>query len=547
MLSLRVLNCPMKRIVFFFVFFAVSVLCVQSAPPKAVVTIVISQARYDNMVRFVQNMPEGGIRKLMNEGAVFLDARYNFMQTITPATLATLTTGADPSMHGVVATQWIDYTTNNTVKLIDDPAAVGLDSDEGKGKYSNINITTPTLGDRLSEESPESKVVTIAASPLSAVVMGGEHSDVYWLDETRGNWVSSTAYMQELPQWVKDYNDLRIAKQYLDYVWEPIMPLAEYVNTGYLVIDECKNEKRMHRIEDMGYQRQEDLTIDYPWILYTPAGNSLVTEFAKQAVIGMGIGTDDKVDLVNICYDAPRIAGEYFGPESVEVEDMFYRLDRDIAGLIEFMEGITGKGNVVFVLTSDHGSSDSFDAGRGQRQRFNTSQFKVIVNGFMNAQYGMGDWVVDYCDRQLYLNRNQIYMSNLSLEEVQNRVAAFVLQFRGVSHVLTSTAMSNSFFSGSYAEKMQNSFYPRRSGDLTINLMPGWIEEIPGKRAGSGSMYEYDTHVPLVIFGTQVYGERISRSVNMRDVAPTLAKIMGISRPMASEGEEIDEITKFYE
>ncbi len=537
----------MKRLFSLFALSAVIAAPAYAAAPKMVVNIVVSQARYDYLSRFTQNMPEGGIRRFMNEGAVFLDARYNFMQTITPAALATLSTGANPSMHGVVATQWIDYTTNNTIKLIDDTAARGLDSDDGNGKYSNKNITTPTLGDRLAEEKPESKVVTIAADPMSAVVMGGRHSNVYWIDDTRGNWVSSTAYMDELPGWVRDYNKLRVAEQYLGYTWEPAMPLVKYSNTCYLVVESCKHDKRMHRVADMGYEKREGLAFDYPRILYTPAGNSLVTEFAKRAMLGMEMGTDDKVDLINICYDTPRIAGEYFGGESIEIEDMFYRLDRDIAGLIEFAEGITGKGNAVFVLTSDHGSSDSFDAGQVERQRFNASQFKVIVNGFMNAQWGPGDWVVDYCDRQLFLNRNKIYMSNLSLEEVQNRVAAFVLQFRGVSHVLTSTAMSNSFFSGSYAEKMQNSFYPRRSGDLMLNLMPGWIEETDGKRAGAGSMYEYDTHVPLIILGTQVYGERISRTVDMRDVAPTLAKIMGISRPIASEGEEINEITKFYE
>lgn len=520
----------------------------QTAPPKIVVNIVVGQMRYDYFSRFVQNMPEGGFRRFMAEGAVFLDARYNFMQTISPATLATLTTGADPSMHGVVATKWIDYTTNNTVGLIDDSSAIGLDSDEGNGKFSNINITTPTLGDRLAEEKPQSKVVTIAADPVSAIVMGGRHSDVYWLDDSRGNWVSSTAYMDKLPEWVQKYNNLRVAQQYLKYTWTPSVSVSKYINSGYLVMESCKSEKRMRRIADMGYTKREGLSLDFPWILYTPAGNSLVTEFAKQAIVGMEMGADTHVDLINICYDPTRLAGTYFGPESVEVEDMYYRLDREIAGLMEFIEGITGKGNVIFVLTSDHGSSDSFDySTRTERQRFNTSQFKVIVNGFMNAQYGAGDWVVDYCDRQLYLNRNQVYMANLSLEEVQNRVAAFVLQFRGVSHVLTSTSMQNSFFSGSYAEKMQNSFYPRRSGDLTVNLMPGWIEEADGKRAGSGSMYEYDTHVPLAIIGTQVYGQRIPRTVNMRDVAPTLARIMGISRPIASEGEEINEITRFYE
>lgn len=517
-----------------------------AATPKLVVNIIVSQMRYDYLMRFAGNMPEGGFRRFLSDGAVFTDARYNFMQTISPATLATLTTGADPSMHGVVATRWIDYTTNQPVSLIDDPQAIGLGSDYGSGQYSPLNITTPTLGDRLTEEKPGSRVITIAADPVSAIVLGGQHSDVYWIDDARGCWVSSTAYMERLPAWVEGYNGLRVAQQYLDYNWEPYLAKYQYNNTTYLLMD-FGGESRMKKVSDMGYAKREGLSIDYPWVLYTPGGNVLVTEFAKQAMQNSEVGQDAYPDLINVCYDSPRLAGEYFGVESAEVEDMFYRLDREIAGLMAFAEERAGKGNVVFVLTSDHGASDSFDNGPRERPRFNVSQFKVIVNGFMSAQYGPGEWVVDYCDRQLYLNRNLIYMNGLSLEEVQNRVAAFVLQFRGVAHVLTSTAMQNSFFSGSYAEKMQNSFYPRRSGDLTVNLMPGWIEEAPGKRTSSGSMYEYDTHVPLMILGTPAFGQRITRTVNMRDLAPTLARIMGISRPIASEGEQIEEIVRFYE
>lgn len=540
-------NFDMKRLLSLALFAALACASpVYSSPPKMVVNIVVSQMRYDYFTRFVQNVPDGGFRRFLNEGAVFLDARYNFMQTTTPAALATITTGADPSMHGVVSSRWVDYTTNQVVDLIEDRSVIGLDSDDGNGKYSNVNIITPTLGDRLEEDNPYSKVVTVAADPVSAIVLGGQTDNVFWIDDTRGTWVSSTAYMEKLPKWAEKYNDLRVAGQYLDYEWTPSIPASRYVNTVYQVMN-MKSEKRMRKIADAGYQKRENLKLDYPRVLYTPGGNTLVTDFAKQAVIGLELGDNEHIDLVNICYDAPRFAGDYFGMESAEVEDMFYRLDREIAGLVDFVEEITGKGNAIFVLTAAHGASDSFDYGRKERDKFNASQFKVIVNGFMNTQYGTGEWVVDYCDRQLYLNRNLIYTNGLSLEEVQNRVSAFVLQFRGVSHVLTSTALQGSSFNGGYAEKMQNSFYPRRSGDLTINLMPGWIEEVPGERASSGSMYEYDTHVPLMFLGGQVYAERVARTVNMRDVAPTLAKMMGISRPVASEGEEIEEITRFYE
>ena len=171
----------------------------------------------------------------------------------------------------------------------------------------------------------------------------------------------------------------------------------------------------------------------------------------------------------------------------------------------------------------------------------------MILNGFLSAQYEPANWILGYSERQIYLNREMIYKYGFDLEEIQSRAATFALQFRGVSGALTASDMQSGYFGKGYGEKMQNSFYPKRSGDITINLMPGWIEELPGKRSASGSMYEYDTHVPLMILGTPVFGQRITRTINMRDVAPTLARVMGISRPIASEGDPIEEIVRFYE
>jgi predicted AlkP superfamily pyrophosphatase or phosphodiesterase len=506
--------------------------------PRLVVNIVVSQMRYDYLSRFGKNLSEGGFKRIMRDGISFTDSRYNFMQTTTPATLATLTTGADPSTHGIISERWIDYTTNFTVPLIDDATVSGLDCDAGIGRYSPKNITVPTLGDRLREDNRKSKVMTIAYSPTSAIVLGGMSSDVYWIDDTRGSWVSSTAYMKQLPQWVKSYNQMRIASQYIDYTWNMSRQRNLYINTVYSAIN--VGDTRASRIKSKALSR------NYQGIGTTPVGNTLVAEFAKQAIIYEELGKDENVDLLNICFDASRNISETYGGESMEVEDMFYRLDTELSSLLTFISSQLNMEDVVVVVTADHGASDSYDYGHNPREMFNSAQFKVIVNGFMNAQYGSGEWVIDYCDRQLYLNRNLIYTKGLSLEEVQNRVAAFVLQFRGVSHVLTSTAMQTSYFSGSYAEKMQNSFYPKRSGDLTINLMPGWIEERDGRRVASGSMYEYDVHVPLMILGHGFHGQTVSRTVDMRDVAPTLARVMNISRPIASEGALIEEVVRQY-
>lgn len=518
----------------------------EAEPPRLIVNIVVSQMRYDFLTRFADGFGTGGFRRFEREGTVYDESYYNYMLTTSAASLATLTTGSNPSTHGVAGDYWIDYTTGRKISLVDDASVRGLDCDDGRGCYSNANLTVPTFADALLDYSPESRVVTVACDPASAVVMGGRRSDVYWIDDARCCWATSTAYKPMLPGWVSKYNEERYNASFLDYHWTLLNDRNVYVNRRYSRLEpvnavETGSRKRgfLSRIFT-----RPTVSRDYDKILTTPAGNTIVFEFARRAIMNEQLGGDEFTDVLNICLDAPRYIGELYGPESMEVEDMFYRLDADLEDFLGFVYAqADSPEQVLVVLSSDHGSSDSFDIGDGPRERFNPRQFCVILNSFMIAQWGEGDWVADYVDRQVYLNRNLIYSRGLNLEEVQNRVAAFALQFRGISHVMTSTAMQNSYFGSSYAQLMQNSFYPRRSGDLTINLMAGWIEEREDVRSLSGSMYGYDTHVPLMWLGWRVPAARhVYRSVDMCSVAPTLARIVRIGRPIASTALPLDEI-----
>ena len=232
--------------------------------------------------------------------------------------------------------------------------------------------------------------------------------------------------------------------------------------------------------------------------------------------------------------------------ELTEDEASFRSLTRswfEHSDLYTILKLLSERGHTV-VITSDHGTSPSYDAGIVERDRFNAAQFQVIVNSFLCAQHGPGEWVVDYEDNNLYLNHTLIYNKGLDLAAIQNEAATFAMQFRGVSHALSSTAMRSSYFGSGYGEKMQNSFYPRRSGDVVVNLMPGCIEERPDVRSKSGSMYGYDTTVPLVLYGGGIPARRVGRSVDMTSVAPTLAYLLDIPEPAASEGTVLEEFRK---
>ncbi|MEG2060698.1 MAG: alkaline phosphatase family protein [Alistipes sp.] len=517
----------MKHPIFLFAIAALAVTEIQAAKPRLVVNIVVSSMRAEELDRCLPNCSDGGLRRLVEGGTLFTDCSYDYQQTTTPVSLATLTTGAMPSSHGVIGARWQDYVENKAVAL-----AVGR---KGIGPY---NLVAPTFAETLRQHAPDSKAVTIAAEATSAVVMSGRGGETFWIDSTHCGWITSPYYAAELPTWIADSNREKYNLSFIAPEWRTLLERNRYTNIRNWDITLSGKKKEL----DQSGKGRLKLATDFERLLYTPAGNSAVLSFAKQAVAQYKLGADTTPDLLNICLDASRHITESYGPESVEVEDMFYRLDRDLADFFTFLFAQVKNGEVLIVLTSDHGTSPSFDAGREEVDRFNTRQFEVIVNGFLNVRYGVGSWVLEYENKCIYLNHNLIYERGLDLASVQNEVAIFAMQFRGVSHALSATAMRTSYFGSGYARKMQNSFYPRRSGDVILNLIPGWIELDERNVSASGSLYHYDTDVPLIFYGTGAGVQRITRHVDMTSVAPTLSRIVGISAPAASEGDPLPEI-----
>lgn len=280
---------------------------------------------------------------------------------------------------------------------------------------------------------------------------------------------------------------------------------------------------------------------NYGKLSRTPTGNAAIFDFAKYALTSLNLGSDAHTDILNICLDPSRNIASRYGNESVEYEDMLYALDKELASFLGYVRThLKSDDALLVVLTSDHGTSPAYNYDKRPKERFNVRQFEVIVNAFLSAKYGQGQWILGYIDHSIYINHNLVYEKRLSIAEVQNEVATFAMQFRGVSHALSSTAMRMSYFGSGYAQKMQNGFYPRRSGDVIVNLMPEWIELRDDVVSMSGSMYGYDTHVPLIFWGAGIMPQQIVEPVCMTSVAPTIARIAGIAEPAASEGTALN-------
>ncbi|MDE5944754.1 MAG: alkaline phosphatase family protein [Rikenella sp.] len=505
--------------------------------PRLVVQIVVSQMRYDYLLRFADNFGEKGFHTLVREGSLCKRAMYDYALTRTGSGLATLSTGTNPAMHGVVGERWFNYTTGEEIALAADKKAFTVGSDEYDGQYSPRGLMAGTVGDQLKSAYRDSKVVSVALDPVSAVVMGGHAADaVYWLNGKNGHWVTSNYYASELPAWVRKFNDDGAVAGYSSQKWEISRPLKSYRNEEYTDIS-------VDSTRGISFDFLTRKRYDYDRLRSSPAGNALVRDFAVQAIIYEGLGNDDAPDMLNIVFDASRHIGEKYGTGSIELEDSYYRLDEELATLLDFLETQVGRDRLLVVLTSDHGASDPIRAdSRMPAGLFDNGQFAAIIAGFLGAQLGPGDWLLKFDNRQIYLNRSLIYQKGHRLEDIQDQVANFAIQFSGVSQAVTATALRNGHFAQGVMGRMQNSFFPRNSGDVVINLMPGWIEFSDGKLSDSGSPYNYDTHVPLLWFGGVVGTADVERVVNLSDVAPTIADILGIAPPPAATGNPIPEI-----
>lgn len=515
-------------------------------PPRLIVNIVVGSLRADDIDRYREHFGTGGFLRLEKEGLRFTECTYDYQQTSTPVSLTTFATGAQPATHGVIGLRWRDYVRNRVVELIDDPKERDPEYHNGHSAYSPRNLIAPTLGETLVAQRPESRAVSIALEPVSAIALGGREGWVFWMDGNSCNWTSSTYYLRSLPAWVKQYNTARTHLPYIAEPWRSLLNGEKYRNRrrSDIVLSSATGKRRLPLGEEPHARRISSIAPCancYDNLRYTPAGNSLVLQFAREAVTQLEMGRGKAPDLLNICLDASRAINEAYGPESIETEDMLCRLDRDLAEFIDFLQAQLPAEQLLILLTADHGTSPSYDFRDEETERFNPDQFEVIVNGFLGARYGAGQWVLEYEDKCLYLNHNLIYDKKLDLAEVQNETAAFAMQFRGVSHALSATAMRSGYFGSGYARKMQNSFYPRRSGDVVINLMPGWIEQHPERRSASGSMYHYDTHVPLLLYGGGILPARVTRPIDMTAIAPTLARLLRIEAPAASEGTVLEE------
>lgn len=517
---------------------------IPSGKPKLIVGITISGMRYDYLTAYWEKFGEDGFRRMANMGSNCKNARYDQLITESSVGYATIGTGARADAHGIVADYWYERITEDIRYCVEDAEVHAIQSSDNNGHTSPANMMSRTLSDELRIISQfQSKVIGVSMDPKASVLQSGHTANAaYWYDPENGSWTTSTYYRDSLPQWILDFNKKNYKDIYREKKWETLLPIGEYSES---LLDNNEYEAGFNGQNTFPY----DLTKigdpskkkDYSVLMVSPFGNTYTKDFAISAIVNESLGKREVTDWINISFNAGKFLSENFTTWSVEIEDLYLRLDQDLAHLLSFLDDEIGLENTLIFLTADQALADDprfLQKSRVPSGFFNYTSNISLLKSYLNAVYGQGNWVNLYYANQIYLNHKLIEDSRLSLEEVQDRVAAFMIQFSGVSNALPSYILQRNNFTEGVFHRIQNSYNQKRSGDVIIYLTPGWVEKGSEYRESLPN-FHYSGHVPLIFYGWKIKRLTIPEQVSPLDIVPTIAYFLEISVPENAGGEVI--------
>jgi predicted AlkP superfamily pyrophosphatase or phosphodiesterase len=520
--------------------------------PKLVIGIVVEQLRYDQIEKYRDRFGENGIRRLLNEGTYFKNASYNYMLTQSAPAHAAIATGTEPSFNGITSDSWYLPLRNEMIYCTQDNTVAPVGGSFEAGLHSPVNLLSSTFSDELEmATNGKAKVFSVGLKESSAILSAGHSANgVYWYDNTTGSWMSSTWYIDSLAAWVNDFNALRLTDSYLNNPWTLLKQKEDYADC---LPDSNKYELGFNGINYFPYDLKKisskgliNTKRDYSILRETPFGNSFTCDFAIRLLEEESLGKDDITDYLAVNFSATDNIGHRFGPSSVEIADALFRLDRDIEQLLKYLNDSLGKKNYLIYFTSAHGVSEIpsvLEKNRVPTGYFKQTQALQLLKSYLNAVYGQGDWVKGYYEKQIFLNRILIEDAKIPLEDIQKKVARFLVQFTGVASAYPYSAFEANDFSNGHLKRIVNSFSPQRSGDIIITLNPGWVEK-SDYVTNHNSPYEYDSHVPLIWYGWTVNRSSVTRKVSMSDIAPTLSSLSKVPFPNACTGEPLIELMR---
>ncbi len=505
--------------------------------PKLVVGIVVDQMRWDYLYRYFDRYaPNGGFKRLLSNGFSCENTLINYTPTITACGHAGIFTGTVPAIHGITGNDWWDYDLDKFVYCTEDENEKTIGSTTSLGQMSPRNLLATTIGDELRLATNfNSKVIGIAIKDRGAILPAGHSGNgAYWYDNKTGNWITSSYYLKELPNWVNDVNAKKLVDKYYAQDWNSLYPIETY-------------KQSLPYNKSFPHLLKQNIEKNYGVIPATPFGNTFTFEMAMAAINGENLGADSVTDMLTISLSTPDYIGHAFGPNSAEAEDGFLRLDKDLGDFLDFLDTKAGKGAYLFFLTADHGVANMPAFLRSHKipaGNFENERVAEEINKLLKEKTKTNDLVVGILNYQVYLNRTIIKKAGLKKESINQWVIDYLLLQPGINRAFSIEDLSSTTLNPTQKEAMGNGYYPKRSGDIQIVYQPQWIGDFLNGGTTHGVWNPYDSHIPLLWYGWKVKPGATNREVYMTDIASTVAAMLHIQMPSGAIGHVIEEVLK---
>lgn len=511
--------------------------------PRLIVVVSVDQMRYDYLTRFAP-LYQGGFKWVLQNGAVFSEARYRHASTETGPGHSVLLTGRHGSHSGIVANSWFDRYLKTEMNVVDDPAQTALGSN-GRAA-SPANLIGFTVGDVLKKQSPASRVVSVSIKDRAAVLMGGHRADAaYWYEPNVGKFVSSTYYMNQLPAWLEKWNARPYPDQFAGKKWARLKA-DESLYTKYAGPDAVEGEwDRVRTTFPHAIEGKPGDPTFYEEFRRVPFADDMTLQVALEAMKAHDLGTDEAIDIFAVGFSATDIIGHTYGPDSQEIMDHMLRLDQYLQTLLNAIDQRAGLSNTLVVLSADHGvmplvevlKAHGIDARRVPPSELEQAVTKALTNQFSNAE-----GLIEYYNPHFYLRENEIQKRGLKRKDVEDAIVKAVRATGFAAAVYTQADMLGEPPAGDpFFTLVRNSFFAPRSPDVMVILKEYiYMEDYVGG-TGHGTVHEYDRHVPVVFAGPGIRAGTYSRRCSPGDIAPTLAALLKLTFPKEDDARVLAE------
>ncbi|MDB5264318.1 MAG: alkaline phosphatase family protein [Adhaeribacter sp.] len=518
--------------------------------PKLVVGLMVDQMRWDFLYRYYDRYQDNGFKRMLNEGFTCENTNIDYLPTVTAIGHSTVYTGSVPALHGIAGNDFIIQATGKTMYCTEDASVAPVGTTAAAGKMSPRNLLTSTITDELRLATNfRSKVIGIALKDRGSILPAGHSGNAaYWFDDASGNWVTSTWYMKELPAWVQQFNAQKLPAKYLQQDWNTLYPIATYVQSS---ADNNRYEGAFQKANGPVFPvKTSELfkTQGAGIIRSMPAGNTFTLDLAKAALENEQLGQRDVTDFLAVSLSTPDYIGHRFGPNSIEVEDMYLRLDKDLADFFSTLDKTLGKGNYTVFLTADHGASHNPNFlvdNKLPGGYWNSGSLLKDLNTNLEAKYKEKNIVLSFNNYQISLNNALIAANKLDESAIRKDCVQFMEKQEGVAYAVDIKDVQTASIPDEFRQRMIRGNHPERSGVIQLFLKPGWFSGSATSTGTShGTWSPADTHIPLVWMGWGINQGKLTRPTNMSDIAPTLAALLRIQAPSGSIGQSISEVIK---